>query len=257
MIVDDKRIRSVTDLLTAVTSHRQKAKHTPIWFRGSTIFDHSLVPSLGRAPFKIEQERALINAFKQNAVQFFDERPQSEWEWLFIARHHGVPTRLLDWTESPLIGLYFATHSIDDPTRNDKKAGALWILLPVELNRLAGITLSGKRDLPIFESDDEHLRNYLPSVMASERTSRLTPAAGIAIRHAKRMQAQHSVFTVTHRDQSPIDTLGDSSHIGRYIVPAYAKAKIRRQLEALRIDRLTVFPELDNVARLARRPYDE
>jgi hypothetical protein len=257
MIVDDKRIRSVKDLLDAVASHRQRARQTPVWFRGSTKFDYPLVPSLGRAPFKLEQERPLINAFKQNAVQFFDERPQSEWEWLFIARHHGVPTRLLDWTESPLIGLYFAINSADDPAQNDRKDGALWVLLPTGLNRLANITLSGKRDLPIFEHDDEHLKNYLPSVMASERTSSLTPAAGIAIRHSKRMQAQHSVFTVTHRDQSPIDTLGNGSHIGRYIVPGYAKGAIRRQLEALRIDRLTVFPDLDNVARLARRPYDE
>jgi hypothetical protein len=257
MIVDDRRIRNVKDILTALASHRQKARKQPIWFRGSTNVGHELVPSLGRPPFRLEQERALINAFKQNAVQFFEERPQSEWEWLFIARHHGVPTRLLDWTESPLIALYFATHSVDDPTRNDTKDGALWILLPVELNRLASIAMFGKRDLPIFETDDEHLHNYLPSVMASERTTRLTPAAGIAIRHSKRMQAQHSVFTVTHREQSPLEALGTGSHIGRYVIPAHAKASIRRQLEALRIDRLTVFPELDNVARLARRPYDE
>jgi hypothetical protein len=257
MIVNDQRLRSVSDLLRAVASHSRKAKRMPVWFRGSTIFDHPLVPSLGRSPFKLEQERALINTFKQNAVQFFGERPQSEWEWLFIARHHGVPTRLLDWTESPLIALYFATHSIGEPRRKDAKDGALWILLPTELNRIANIRLASNRDLPIFEEDDEHLRNYLPSVMASERTSRLIPAAGIAVRHSKRMQAQHSVFTVTHRDQNPIESIGGGQHIGRYIIPAYTKERIRRQLEALRIDRLSVFPELDNVALLARRPYDK
>jgi hypothetical protein len=126
----------------------------------------------------------------------------------------------------------------------------------VELNRQGNISLS-KRDLPVFEDNDEHLHNYLPSVMASEHHTRLIPAAGIAVRHSKRMQAQHSVFTVTHRDQSPIESVGDGKHIGRYIIPASAKPRIRRQLEALRIDRLSVFPELDNVARLARRPYDE
>lgn len=175
---------------------------------------------------------------------------------MFIARHHNVPTRLLDWTESPLIGLYFATHSIDAPTRNDRLDGALWLLLPVDLNRQGNIRLADTRDLPIFEDDNEHLHNYLPSVMASEHTTSLTPAAGIAVRHSKRMQAQHSVFTVTHRDQSPIESVGDCKHIGRYIIPASAKKRIRQQLEALRIDRLSVFPELDNVARLARRPYD-
>ncbi|MGB8888760.1 MAG: hypothetical protein WCC87_18670, partial [Candidatus Korobacteraceae bacterium] len=104
--------------------------------------------------------------------------------------------------------------------------------------------------------DDEQLQNYLPTKLASEHTSRLTPAAGIAVRHSKRMQAQHSVFTVTHRDQTPIERIGNGVHIGRYIIPSSSKQRIRRQLEALKIDSLSVFPELDNAARLARRPYD-
>jgi hypothetical protein len=260
MLFDDRNIGDVGDLLAAVESHRQRAKRTPIWFRGSTDRKHNLVPTLGRKPFNLDHEPDLIKAFKQNAIQFVEQRPQSEWEWLFIARHHAVPTRLLDWTESPLVGLYFASHSVGLPAqegRNDHKDGVLWLLLPVDLNRQANIGLSGKRELPIFEDNDPHLRNYLPSVMGSEHTSRLIPAAGIAIRHSKRMQAQHSVFTVTHRDQSAIELVGDGNHIGRYIVPARAKPRIRRQLAALRIDRLAVFPELDNVALLARRPYDE
>lgn len=260
MLFDGRRLRNVSELLAAIESHRERAKRTPIWFRGSTNSKHHLVPTLGRKPFSLTQEPDLIKAFKQNAIQFVEQRPQSEWEWLFIARHHAVPTRLLDWTESPLIGLYFATHSVGlpgDVARNDAKDGALWFLLPVDLNRQASIGLAGKRELPIFEDNDPHLRNYLPSVMASEHTSRLIPIAGIAVRHSKRMQAQHSVFTVTHRDQSAIESVGDGHHIGRYIIPGSAKSRIRRQLAALRIDRLSVFPELDNVALLARRHYDE
>ena len=111
--------------------------------------------------------------------------------------------------------------------------------------------------MPIFEDNDDYLKNYLPSTLARELTSRMTPIAGIAVRSSKRMQAQYSVFTITHRDQTPIEAIGSGTHIGRYIVPANAKPRIRRELEALRIDRLGVFPELDNVARLARRPYDQ
>jgi hypothetical protein len=78
MIFEERIIRSVNDLLTAVESHRRRATGTPIWFRGSTNRTYSLVPSLGRRPFKLERETALTNAFKQNAIQFVDERPQRE-----------------------------------------------------------------------------------------------------------------------------------------------------------------------------------
>ena len=255
MIFDDKPIRTVQELLNAVEQKSRKAHPLPLWFRGSTNKAHNLVPSLAREPFQLEQERALINVFKQNAVQFIDERPQSEWEWIFLARHHSVPTRLIDWTESPLIGLYFATHSLDEVGKNDKKDGSLWVLLPTKLNEEASIVLSDNRDLPIFEDDDEHLSNYLPTKLASEHVTRLTPAAGIAVRHSRRMQAQRSVFAVTHRDQTPLESVGAGKHVGRYIIPSSCKRKIREQIDVLKIDRLNVFPELDNAARLARRPF--
>lgn len=253
MFFREVAIRSVLDLIRAV-EERQRRRRRPVWYRGCSDCAYTLTPSLYRPPFELQQEASLINSFKQNAVQFVDQRPQSEWEWLFLARHHSVPTRLLDWSESPLIGLYFAV--ADDAATNDVKDGAVWVLRPTELNRLAAIVLPDKRALPIFEDNNERLRQYLPSTLASEQQTAVIPAAGIAIRHSKRMQAQHSVFTVFHRDQTPIESIGDGYHIARYIVPAKAKVRIRRQLDALKIDRLAVFPELDNAARMARRPYD-
>ena len=253
-----RTIRSVAEMLRAVEP-RQRSSSIPIWYRGDTNKRHKLVPSLARPPYGLQHEQALINAFKQNAVQFVtSERPTSQWEWLFLARHHYVPTRLLDWTESPLMGLYFAvTPTEDQPRKDDNLDGVLWSLLPTELNRRANISYQEERELPIFEDKDEYLGNYLPSTLARERTSRMTPIAGIAVRHSKRMQAQYSVFTVTHREQTPIEIVGDGTHIGRYIIPSNAKPRIHRDLEALRINRLSVFPGLDNVARLARRPYDQ
>src|ERR1700722_4275016 len=257
MLFDSTKIPSLPELIQAVDSLKGNRWKQPLWFRGSTNIDHKLIPTLGRGNKGIEHERGLINMFKQNAVQFTDYPPQSQWEWLFLARHHAVPTRLLDWTESPLIGLYFATHSVvGDVAKNDRKDGALWLLFPAKLNEEAGIKPMEKRDLPMFEDGDEQLQNYLPTKLASEKVSRLTPAAGIAVRHSKRMQAQHSVFTVTHRDQTAIESIGSGIHIGRYIIPSASKSRIRRQLEALKIDSLSVFPELDNAASLARRPYD-
>ena len=110
----------------------------------------------------------------------------------------------------------------------------------------------------MFEEGDQDLDNYLPSRLEVETSARMKPVAGIAARHLKRMQAQHSVFTVTYREQTPIDQVDsqkDNNHIGRYVIPSSSKEQIREELAALQITRLSIFPDLDNVARRARRPY--
>ena len=153
MLFEHKVISNVSALLREIEYQLTLARSqtSPLWFRGCTNKDYSLVPSLWRPPYELKHEQALINAFKQNAVQFLGHRPNSEWEWIFLARHHTVPTRLLDWTESPLVGLYFATHSLEERHNNDDdKDGALWLLLPTELNKQSHIALD-EPDLPMFQ----------------------------------------------------------------------------------------------------------
>ncbi|MBI5499770.1 MAG: FRG domain-containing protein [Deltaproteobacteria bacterium] len=256
MRFDGVGLRSVADLLGRLRRLRAPDPQLPLWFRGVTTARHRLVPSLNRSPGLFQREQALINAFKQNAVQFLDERPQSEWEWVFLARHHGVPTRLLDWTESPLIGLYFAVHSGSAPDRHPRSAGALWVLFPTLLNESANVKLASKHALPMFEEPDPNLDNYLPIRVAAKTSAAMDPIAGIAVRYSKRMQAQQSVFTVTHRKPTAVDKVGDGNHVGRFTIDVHAKERIRADLEAMRVDQLAVFPELDNAAWLARRAND-
>ena len=252
MLFDEHPIDSVQDMLTKVSDFIEEFGDGPLWFRGCTDKAYDLTPSIARHGIDIDGETPLINLFKQNAVQFVRDRPQSEWEWLFLARHHSVPTRLLDWTESPLVGLYFATHSQEIDPINVEKDGSLWVLIPTKLNEEAFIN---SPNLPVFEDDDNHLGNYLPSKLAKESTTKINPIAGIAARHSTRMQAQRSVFTVTHRRQVSIEEVGKGEHIGRYVIPSAQKDHIRRQLQVLSVDDLSVFPELDNAAMIARRHF--
>ncbi|MGA8614660.1 MAG: FRG domain-containing protein [Xanthobacteraceae bacterium] len=239
----DQKIRSVAEFLDRLKQYDKIRQ--PIWYRGLENVGWELSPTISRISGGISAEAPLITRFKQNALALLSDRPSSEWEWLFIMRHHGVPTRLLDWTESPLVGLYFAVH--EQPTSD----GAVWLLLPIEMNKIANIRPQHPSEIPGC-GDDDLLDSYLPSRLSKETSSSLSPAAIIAPRNTRRMQAQHGVFTITHREQTAIEAMGDQSHIWRIIVPKAAKAKIRSELNRLNVNRLSLFPELDQVAAQAR-----
>lgn len=238
----EENVNSVSDFLQKVRKRTKLAQ--PIWYRGQENKTWGLSPTIARLSRGISGEPSLVTRFKQNALGLLSERPGSEWEWLFVMRHHGVPTRLLDWSESPLVALYFAVST------KPKSDGAVWSLLPIELNKLANIPLQHPAEIPGFD-DHKILNNYLPSSLIQEQQSRLQPAA-IAPRNTKRMQAQHGVFTITHRDQTPIEDIDPQKHIWRVTVPARSKARILSELSSLNINRLSLFPELDHVAAHAQ-----
>ena len=87
-------------------------------FRGVSTIDHKLVPKIGRPgarrdprngsllPHSEEVEHRTVEMFKRTARPYLAHEPKSDFEWLAIAQHFGAPTRLLDWTESPLVAAY-------------------------------------------------------------------------------------------------------------------------------------------------------
>jgi FRG domain len=241
---ETKIISSVADLLAAM---RSNPAEEIVWYRGHRIASWTLLPSIARPPRSVDAELTVLKRFKQNAYPFLRSPPFTEWEWLFFLQHYGAPTRLLDWTDSPLIGLYFAVENGED----DACDGCVWALRPTRLNRIARLIPSHPLDVPLFGQDKE-LDNYLPShVLLTPGMESNTPAAGIAPRQFERMVAQMGSFTIIHKDQTPLENL-DGDHLERYLIPAASKAAIRVELQHLRVTRLTVFPELTNVALQAQ-----
>lgn len=235
----DRKIHKIGDLLKALDF--QIDDDSIVWYRGQSDSSWPLIPGLGRPDSDPKAEMPLIKRFKQNAVPHLSTKPSSEWEWLFLMQHHRLRTRLLDWSESPLAALYFAVSG------SGGADAALWCVDPVALNKNANISFSHSLEIPAFDHD-EVLNNYLPTIIASETTSDLPPIAAIASRNSPRIAAQLGAFTISHRNFTPLEEVGDRKHVWRIVIPADAKQHITKELRHLRYTKLSLFPELDSVA---------
>jgi hypothetical protein len=106
-------------------------------------------------------------------------------------------------------------------------------------------------DIPAFDHD-EILSSYLPSKLQLERNTKSRPVAAIASRNSARIQAQCGVFTIYHRDTTPLSGIGDGKHVWKYIVKKEAKERILEQLNLVSINRLSLFPELNSLDGYAK-----
>ncbi|QSQ19292.1 FRG domain-containing protein [Pyxidicoccus parkwayensis] len=247
-MIHEATVKSISELITALADLSKKLDPGEVvWFRGHANEIFKLQPSLARHPKGLEREALLIKRFKQNAYSFRTLPPQSEWEWLFLMQHFGVPTRLLDWTESPLVGLYFA---VNDKPEHDSADGHLWAMLPAKFNfDIPRIRPIVPIDIPSF-GVEKTLDDYRPDVMVLDTHSNKLPVAAIAHRQNERIMAQLGVFTIMHRDTAPLETLADK-HLAKFTIPAASKPQIKTELLNLRITRMSLFPELSSVAAVA------
>jgi hypothetical protein len=156
--------------------------------------------------------------------------------WLFLARHHGLPTRLLDWTEAPLIALFFAAYP---PQKSD---AAIWALNSDRINQLLmgrpGIFLPERNVVgPIFQ------RAFSGGQADTDQVAAVMP-----FEVDVRMLLQLSRFTV-HDSSRPLeDLVTDDLVLRKYVIPAEAQLKISAELETLGFRRPSLFPDLRTLA---------
>lgn len=215
-----------------------------LWFRGQSAFDWDLSPGFFRLSGKVS-ESTLLMRFKQTAAQLVSNIPKESFDWMFLMQHYGLPTRLLDWSESPLIALYFA---VENKLSHDKD-GSLWILDPTKLNTISRIQSKNEDHfIPSFE--DEVLKNYtMESVRSGNQHIFLSPVAIIATRNNPRIQAQLGVFTVHHNSSETIEKgEGEKNHYIKIKIPAKRKEHIKKQLSMLGYSRFQIFPELSSIS---------
>jgi hypothetical protein len=236
-----------------------------IWFRGVENRDLKLLPG---AYWRSNcDERSLVLTFKSMVPSYIDREPTDEWEWYYLMQHYGLPTRLLDWSESPLVALYFALAKAP--------AGGgpcVWVLDPVALNRTAQGFTDNTIIAPVSADSATQSRYWLPdrcrrgmsphefSPESDYRDNR-KPLAVFPKRYNPRIVAQRGVFTIHGIDEVPIDELmmttagTEEPRIARFCFDMALRESLRRDLYALGISKAAMFPEPQSVAEDLREMY--
>jgi len=233
---------------TAAVSAFQSAD-APFWFRGHGDFRWGLSPSALRLRKRSGRDRALELAyeFKRRAASGLEYLPADDnlLEWCQIAQHYGIPTRMLDWTETASVALYFACqHAATD--------GAVFILEPRDLNKQ--LSPSEFRIL-----DYDHDKTRIDSYMAldGERVEGRSGKPTIAILpswHSPRIERQRGTFTI-HGSKNFTLTSDQAPSLMYVPVPRQAKRALLRELERTAgVDEMSNFPEPEHIAaQIVRR----
>ena len=135
-------IGTYVELITRIDAEQQYR----MWFRGQSDYSWGLVPSVQRKDGMGEHyEQYITTNFMIHTMRLNPSVPQryDRASWLTLMQHYGLPTRLLDWSESPLVALYFALSSDEDA----KTDAAVWVLNPMELNKKWVMENMGGREL--------------------------------------------------------------------------------------------------------------
>ena len=217
---------TVVDLLQLIQQNTPETM-----YRGQTVSDWPLLPSLARFAAQVEGyesaidlEEHLLDDFLRYAVPHNDIRGLPKLEQLIHCQHFGLPTRLLDWSTNPLKALFFA---VENPLHDDKE-GAVYVLSPSGW-------WEGTGQIPDLDS----LHAFMPELL-NER---------VAAQDACFVSFPLPSFGMEVRELTRGNYIRDVATLSKIIVPRQSKMELRRELAVLGITHRTIYPGLEGVAR--------
>lgn len=247
-------ISTLTEYLTEIKALRlpdsDMSSTTLPWFRGQGNSTWHLLPSMYRGSWKYERERELTRDFQLRALLEVEHKPSTYLGWLFVMQHHGLPTRLLDWTESPIVALYFAVENYDD-----KSNAAVWIMHPWNLNESK--ESHGQSSVPQLSKkiDDQYwypIHTLPDPKLGPPRVAKDLPMALRPVHTTRRIVAQRGQFTIHGREKIGLDQIPSARanvKLKKIEINGQKKLDLLRELYMAGTSRYSLFPDLDGLAQ--------
>ena len=263
MSVKERVVRRVGELLDAVTPEEPhpetgRFRDTGI-YRGMRDATRPLLTSLDRlggldAPHsKATLESHILRNFIRYSRPYLSGMPVSDWELLVTAQHHGVPTRLLDWTYSPLVAAHFAT--LEPGEGGDR---VIWRLDWQRVHRAFGFPplAFAIQDL---EKDVGGDAPFTPWRLFEGDVDRAFACMIEPPSIDARIVAQAAAFTLCTSSCQTFEAFlaehGLEDALERFVIPGECAQRLRDQLETAAVDERRLFPDLDGVAAAIWRYY--
>lgn len=187
-------------------------------YRGQSNESWPLIPKAKRGYFKNRDDVELFRTWKASAVHYVNEDQKDDWHWLALAQHHGLATRLLDWTHNPLVALFFACSDMEVD-------GALYSFLPakkVTENAWCSIEPWNFQEVATF-----------------------TP-----VLRSMRVLNQHGLFLLTPTPERCItEQMNTDSKYFKIIIPREAKGNLLVELNQVGINSQYIYPDLDGLSQ--------
>ena len=225
-------------------AHNDLGRPDEVWYRGQANKDWALLPGLHRFQGAIDRE---AHAYRQwvRRAELIDKSEGDEWQHLFNMQHYGVPTRLLDWSESFAISLGF---SLVFSGYGELSVPRVFMLNPVSLNEIT----TGRRK--VFEIPDPTTLSYRQIYLDGQG---IMPRGPVAIRPSsysrnnRRADNQASVFTLHDNKGAGLENIGDKI-VSSFTIKKEDIPGARQFLKLANINEYTIYPDFGGLARYVR-----
>lgn len=238
--VETYRITTFDDLCILIEDIH-KTEKTTLWYRGQSNSSWEVIPSIQRTNL-VDKERIISHSFYHSATQILNEKIgyTSYDKWVAIMQHYGIPTRMLDWSYSPLIALFFATQETNISPGTD---ASIWILLPSNLNMSQGF---GPYIYPIDSFTALEMLKPAFTNNNVDDTVENKILACFSTNNDLRMYSQQAAFTI----HNTLNKLADYKDIlYKAIIPYERINYFKNIVHTVGITESYIFPDLEHIAK--------